>query len=180
MIERFWLQVYRAEADCQAIDLRLTLIPQDRPVSLGGDEAKSYGGITLRFDVWPRRDAVVRTPERTLRHVGQGQVSAEDLSNTALPWADLAARLPGSSQRSGAALLVHPQHPDYPPTWLTRCYGPLCIGWPGTQPKTLPVGEPVTLAYRLWIHRSEVEQPILRRAYDGYLAACAASWESAP
>ena len=177
MIERVWLRVYRAEADSRSIDVQLTLIPTDQPVSLRGAEGKSYGGLTLRFDVWPRRDAVIRTPQLTLRHVGQGLLSEQDLSNTPLAWADLSSQFPGATGRSGAALLVHPQHPDYPPTWLTRCYGPLCIGWPGTESQTLQPGTPVTLNYRIWIHRTEAEHSLLQRVYDGYLAGCAASWE---
>lgn len=180
MVERFWMRVYPAGEDSRAIDLQLTLIPTDQPVSLSGDEGKSYGGMTLRFDVWPRRDAVIRTPDRTIRHVGSGLESAEDLSNTALPWADLASEFAVRTGRSGAALLIHPQHPDYPPTWLTRCYGPLCVGWPGTEPQTLQPGVPVTLRYRLWIHRQEVEHSVLQRVYQCYVASCRANWVSSP
>ena len=180
MVERVWLRVYPAEPDCRTIDLQVTLIPTDQPVSLQGDEGKSYGGVTLRFDVWPRRDAVIRTPELTVKHVGEGLESSEDLSNTPLPWADLSAQFPIAEGRSGAAVLVHPQHPHYPPSWLTRCYGALCVGWPGTVPLTLQPGVPVTLRYRIWIHRHELEQPSLRAAYESYLAACAAAWETSP
>jgi hypothetical protein len=180
MVERFWMRVFPADENSRTVDLQLTLIPTDRPVSLSGDEGKSYGGMTLRFDVWPRRDALVRTPERTIRHVGSGLESAEDLSNTALRWADLASAFEGSAARSGAALLIHPRHPDYPPTWLTRCYGALCVGWPGTAPQTLEPGVAVTLRYRLWIHRQEVEHPVLQRVYEGYVASCNASWSTSP
>lgn len=48
-------------------------------------------------------------------------------------------------------IFVPPSHPAYPPTWLTRHYGPLCIGWPGVKDKTFPPGKPIRLSYRLWI-----------------------------
>jgi hypothetical protein len=178
MTERVWLRVYRADEQSRVLDVQLTLVPTDQPVSLSGAAGKSYGGLTLRFDVWPRRDAVVRTPTQTVRHVGQGLASQQDLSNTPLIWADLASHFPEAATRSGAALLIHPQHPDYPPTWLTRCYGPLCVGWPGIEPQTLQPGVPITLSYRIWIHRTEVERALLDDVYQSYLAACAASWES--
>ena len=50
--------------------------------------------------------------------------SAKDLPDTPLPWADLTCKFAGAKQPSGAAIFIPRDHPDYPPTWLTRHYGP--------------------------------------------------------
>jgi len=34
-------------------------------------------------------------------------------------------------RRRTTCTYIHPSHPDFPPTWLTRHYGCLCVGWPG-------------------------------------------------
>lgn len=141
LIERVWIDVHPAEGDARAIDLALTLIPDGAPVTLDGAEGKSYGGLNIRYA--PGRDVKITTP------LGDGP---DDLLMTRLPWADLSARFDGD-RTSGAAIFIAPDHPDYPPTWLTRHYGVLCVGWPGVTPKTLEPSRPTTLRYRTWIHR---------------------------
>ena len=64
--ERVWLRTYRSEPDCRTIDVSLVIEAGTQGVSLQGREEKSYGGFTFRFDVWPRTDATVRVPGRTL------------------------------------------------------------------------------------------------------------------
>ena len=91
--------------------------------------------------------------------------------NTPLPWADLTTHIPGAPQRSGAALFINPQHPDYPPTWLTRTYGALCVGWPGVKSHEIPAGESVELKYRVWVHASELDPAQLARQYQAYIQA---------
>jgi hypothetical protein len=99
------------------------------------------------------------------------------LKETRLKWADMTARYEDSDDPSGAAIMIHPAHPDYPPTWLTRHYGALCVGWPGVKSQTFEPGQVIRTGYRLWIHRKGVSLDRLQRAYDGYTAAAAARWE---
>jgi hypothetical protein len=113
--------------------------------------------LTLRFA--PRTNTVITTP------LGQG---GTDLSITRLPWADLSARFAGREQPSGAAILVAPDHPDFPPEWLTRHYGVLCLGWPGVKPKTFQPGETVRCRYRVWIHRGAPGVQDVSEAYRAY------------
>jgi hypothetical protein len=157
MKEVLWLVVHPASSDERSIDVTLTWTPLDAPISLSGAEGKSYGGLSLRFA--PRQNTVITVPD------GRAE---EDLLITRLPWADLSAQFEGASAKSGAAVFVHPSHPDYPPEWMTREYGLLAVGWPGVEPKTLPAGEPVTCRYRLWIHRGTPGAATIQKAYDKY------------
>jgi hypothetical protein len=168
MIERVWLRVYEAADDARAIDVELCLVPVDKPVTLCGAEGKSYGGLNLRYA--PRKE------KETLITVPAGKTK-EDLPDTPLAWADLTAKFGGSSEASGAAIFVDPSHPDFPPTWLTRHYGILCVGWPGVKPKTFAPGVPVRLNYRLWIHKDAASPERLQQAFDDYGAALKAAWK---
>jgi hypothetical protein len=159
MIERVWLRVTAAARDERALDLDFTWIPVDRPITLRGAEGKSYGGLTMRFAVQAEKDSTITVP---------GGSGSADLPDTPLPWADLTAKFPGASAPSGAAIFVPLEHPDYPPTWLTRHYGPLCIGWPGVKGQTFPPGKPIHLSYRIWIHRAAVSPQQLKLAYQAY------------
>lgn len=162
MRERVWIRVWRATETSRCVDFDLTFIPEDRPIELWGAEGKSYGGFTMRFKPGPRSETLITVP--------QGKTSG-DLPDTPLAWADFTSKFEGATQRSGAAIFVPPHHPDFPPTWLTRYYGPLCVGWPGVKSKTFPPGEPIRLSYRVWIHRSAVEPEDLAAAYADYEAA---------
>ena len=158
MRETVWVQVHPRSAAGRAIDLELTWTPTDRPVRLLGAEGKSYGGLTLRFG--PRSKTMITVP---------GGRTSGDLVVTNLPWADLSGDLKkGSGDLSGIAVFVNPGHPDYPPTWMTRHYGLLAVGWPGVTPKTLSAGEPVTCRYRIWIHRGTPDAAEIQRAYADY------------
>ena len=93
------------------------------------------------------------------------------------PLSDLApgdvvpAQFEGVPKPSGAAIFVPPTHPDFPPMWLTRHYGVLCLGWPGVQEKTFPAEKPIHCQYRVWVHRGSVSGDQIRTAYEAYSTA---------
>ena len=157
--EQVWFRVHPAAAGRRAIDVELWLKPLE-PVTLSGAEGKSYGGMTLRF----------ASGDDTQITVPSGR-TGDDLYINHQPWTDLTRKWPGRKEPSGAALFVAKDHPDYPPTWLTRHYGVLCLGWPGVTPKTLPAGEPLRLSYRVWIHRGTPDAATLGKEYVDYLAS---------
>jgi hypothetical protein len=155
--ERAWFRAAPSSNGERILDIELIWAPLTEPLTLEGAEGKSYGGLTLRFA--PRTNTVITTP------LGQGK---EDLSITRLPWADLSARFAGNEQASGAAIFVAPDHPDFPPEWLTRHYGVLCLGWPGVKAKTFQPGETIRCLYRVWIHRGAAGVDKVRQAYGTY------------
>ncbi len=149
--------VQPVQGSSRVIDVQLSLTPVGEAVTLAGAEGKSYGGLTLRFA--PRTNTVITT------QLGNGK---DDLPMTRLPWADLTADYAGVPQPSGAAIFVSPTHPDYPPMWLTRHYGVLCLGWPGTEPETLKPDQTVNLRYRVWVHKGAVDAARLKEAYSDF------------
>ncbi len=169
MIERVWITAHKVAAQTRALDIHLTFIPTDEPVTLWGAQGKSYGGLTARFCPPSRKDPA------TVITVQEG-VTKIDLSESPQPWADYTSKLGGHETQSGASIFIARDHPDYPPTWLLRHYGPLCVGWPGVTAKTFEPGVPINLNYRIWIHKSTVATEEVQAAYDGYLAAYGAKW----
>lgn len=170
MTERVWLRAYQAAGESRVLDIELTLIAGDKPVTLWGAAGKSYGGLTARFAPPTRKD-----PATTIT-VREG-VTEVDLSESPQPWADYTSLMNGHKTRSGASVFIAPDHPDYPPTWLLRHYGPLCVGWPGIKPQVLQPGEPVRMNYRIWIHKSAVTAEEIQEAYEGYTTALGVTWE---
>ena len=168
MIERVWLRTFRQADGHRVIDVDLTLIPVDRPITLWGAAEKSYGGLTMRFAAAPRKGKLITAPSGP---------TTDDMPDTPLAWADFTEKLPGVSTPSGAAIFVDPGHPNFPPTWLTRYYGALCVGWPGVHSRTLPPDQPVRLSYRLWIHKVAVDLSQLQAVYDAYGAAEKVAWQ---
>lgn len=171
-----WITVYRAADGSRVVDLDLTWTPLDQPITLQGAEGKSYGGLTFRFaqadgqpDANKRKDTAIT--------VESGKTE-RDLPDTRLKWADITGHAAGAKGRSGCAVFCPTDHPDYPPTWLTRHYGPLCIGWPGVKPKTFPPGQPFRLRYRLWVHRGDASLEALQTQYEGYVALDKVRWEA--
>lgn len=167
--EQVSLQVHPAGDGSRAIDLELNWTPVDQPLTLWGAEGKSYGGFNFRFG--PRTKTVIRVPENSVLPEGvaapAGQVSG-DLVVTKLPWVDFAGDFSGAVGLSGAAIFVDPRHPDFPPTWMARHYGLVSVGWPGVASKTFQANEPITLRYRIWIHRGTPSVAEIQVAYEAY------------
>jgi hypothetical protein len=164
--ERVWILTHSADDQARCIDLEFFWIPGPSAVTLAGAQGKSYGGLTIRYA--PRSDEVITTP------LGTGSA---DLEMTPLPWADYSGRWEGTTRPSGAALFIHPEHPDFPPTWLTRHYGALCVGWPGVEARTFAADQVIHCRYRVWVHRGMSTQEALATAYGAYQAEAKARWE---
>ena len=161
MKEEVRIKIHPATEDGRAIDLDLTFTPTDKPVTLRGAENKSYGGLTVRLLVKPVTKSEIRTAKG---------LTKKDLPETRLDWVDL-VRKPskdGKITGGGAAVFISPNHPDYPPTWLTRHYGPLCVGYPGVEDKTFEPGVPFTLSYRLFVHDKTLDSKKLGELYEAY------------
>jgi len=161
------LTVHPAAKDSRALDFDLTWTALDVPVTLWGAAGKSYGGFNIRFapnndqpDANKRKDTTIIT--------SLGPSKGKDLADTRLEWADITGEVPGAPGRSGVAIFVAKDHPDSPPTWLTRHYGCLCVGWPGVKSQDLEPGKPVRCRYRVWVHRGEADEEALRKAHAEY------------
>lgn len=159
MGEKVQIEVLPATSESRSVNVALTWTPTDRPVTLSGAPGKSYGGFTFRFG--PRSKTFITVPSGRAR---------EDLLMTKLPWADFVGDFNKGGRLSGAAVFVHPSHPDYPPTWMTREYGVLAVGWPGVTPQTIVPGKSVICQYRIWIHRGTPEAAVIQQAYEDYRA----------
>ncbi|MCL2743801.1 MAG: PmoA family protein [Planctomycetaceae bacterium] len=177
MYEVVKVTVHKVKAEgmlkSRAIDIELTWKPTQKPISLRGAEAKSYGGLTVRFKPFVQEKNQKRTDgavhdEINAITVPDG-ITPIDLPEKPLAWADYTSLFGDSKTRSGAAIFVPKTHPDYPPTWLTRYYGALCIGWPGVKDKTFQVGEEIKLNYRIWIHNEPVSLQQLEKVYEKYI-----------
>ena len=187
MSERVKVTVHRVQhigdVPSRSIDFEYLWQPTDKPITLRGSEGKSYGGFTVRFQPFipeterSNRNALARQSDINRIMVPSG-IAEGDLPDTPLAWAgytsafgdqppDGEKQLSGA-QLSGAVIFIPKTHPDFPPSWLTRYYGPLCVGWPGVDGRTFQPGEEIKLRYRMWIHDGAVTVPQIEKAYEMY------------
>ena len=157
--EEVWFRVMPTHVNGRAIDVELIWTPLDEPLTLRGAEEKSYGGLTLRFG--PHK-----TPPSITVPDG---VTTNDLSVTRLAWADFSAIFRGATSPSGVTIFIAPTHPNFPPEWLTRHYGVLCVGWPGVKAQTFQPGESIRCRYRVWVHRGALTPGQLNEAYHNFI-----------
>jgi hypothetical protein len=158
MREEVWIRTYPASAENTVLDVELLWTPLDNAITLWGAPEKSYGGLTFRFG----------SRSKTIITVPRGRTT-NDLVMTNLVWADFSGDLKQPGSFSGAAVFVHPSHPDHPPEWMTRAYGVLAVGWPGVRAQSIKPGERISCRYRVWIHRGVPEATEIQKAYDIYL-----------
>lgn len=145
------------------LDFDFTWTPVGRDISLRGAENKSYGGFTVRF----RPPTATSSQTRITTPEG---IAPNDLPEKPLTWADYTSVFSKkSTQKSGGTVFIPKSHPDYPPTWLARYYGPLCVGWPGVIAQKFKEGETIKLQYRLWIHDGQPSREQIEKIYQQYL-----------
>ncbi|MBL7222972.1 MAG: PmoA family protein [Candidatus Brocadiae bacterium] len=167
MREFVWIIAYAAPGSTRrTVDIELTWTPVGKPIALQGAGGKSYGGLTYRFAQAEGQPSANRRKDTKI--IIDSGLTKKDLPNTRLAWADITGHAAGAKIRSGCAVFVPKDHPDFPPTWLTRHYGPLCVGWPGVKARTFPPGEPFGVRYRLLVHVGDPAVPALKAAYAAY------------
>ncbi len=160
------LNVHPATALARAIDVEIVLRPVGGPLELRGAPAdnKGYGGLCFRGA------PLLRGAEMT---TDRGRIEEDSVGEPFL-WVDLSTKSdPGpDAGRVGVAVFVHPRHPGQPLAWLARnsYAGVLNPSWPGLAGTTLAEGTPVTLRYRIYVHRGDAEAARVGEAYR----ACAA------
>lgn len=151
---------------CRSLDVEIVLIPNEKPISLRGAENKSYGGLTIRFRPTGKNgeDRFILTDEG---------LAKGDMPEKPLRWADFTSRFGAPDKEtgektalSGAAIFLSPNFPDFPPTWLTRYYGPLCVGWPGVVEQKFEPGERIEMRARIWLHEGLVPKETLQKAFE--------------
>lgn len=145
----------------RAIDFYFEYTPL-KPMTLKGAAEKSYGGFTMRFR--PKKASF----SNAARIASSEGIAKEDMPEKPLSWADFSSFFGDGEDFSGAAIFIPKSHPDFPPTWLTRYYGPLCVGWPGVAGKTFPANEPIKLNYRVWIHQNSPSVEQIQSVYENW------------
>lgn len=165
--ERLVARIFDTTDHGRIIDLDLALTGIGEGVRIGGQLAKDkgYSGMTVRF-----ADAVDILLEKQDR-----VVHAATVNHLRAKWIDWTGVFVGPDgdrldHPSGAALMVHPSHPDYPPEWITRYYGPINVAYPGLDMLDLPEGRPLHLRYRLWVHRGRAAEGRVSEQYAAYTA----------
>jgi hypothetical protein len=123
--------------------------------------------MSMRFAVKDAEHSIITTDTGDTKH---------DLLNTALPWADMTYKFGNGDGLSGAAIFVHPEHFDYPPSWLAHHRGFLFVGWPGVKARTFEPDKPFSTSYRVFIHKKPLNRDRLQRNYDNYVEATKAAW----
>jgi hypothetical protein len=90
----------------------------------------------------------------------------KDVTNVPYRWADI------STPERGVAVFVFPDHPGFPLRWLIRnsYAGVLNPSWPGNDATVLEPGHPVSLRYRIYVHRGDAVSGRVQQAYSAYVS----------
>ena len=67
----------------------------------------------------------------------------------------------------GITMIDHPENPRHPTTWWARNRKDFCLLHPSPcyrEPFAVPVGEPLTLQYRIVVHRGHASPDIVEEA----------------
>ncbi len=165
--EQVVCRIFNTTGEGRAIDIDLTLTALDDGVRIGGQlyKDKGYGGLTVRFG--KATDVRIECDRRV--------IAKDTLNHLRARWVDWTGVFAGPDgrplpHRSGAALIVHPTHPDCPPEWITRRYGPINVSYPGLDMLEIPRDRPLRLRYRMWVHRGNARAGNVNEHYHAYAA----------
>ncbi len=136
---------HRQDGDFRAIDFEINLLALAPNVRIGGsDDAKGYGGFSVRL----------RLPQDARFTGVDGAVRPQNLAVKAGPGVDVSAGYGKEGQTSGVTILCHPSTPGFPQPWVLRQSRSMQNPqFPGREPTPLSAEKPLTLRYRLIVHR---------------------------
>ena len=153
------LHIHPVIDEGRAIDLNLRIEAVGRPLTLQGtpDQNKGYGGFSLRGAPMFKGQPV---------STDRGEFKGEP-NNVTLRWADL------STEEMGVAIFVSPDHPDFPTSWILRnsYAGFLNVSWPGLEPVVLQPNQPISLSYRMYVHRGDETAGRVAQAFKRFITA---------
>ncbi len=151
------LRVHRADGKLRLIDCELRLSASTDPVTIGVS-ATGYSGFGIRFA--EGADKQIRVPS--------GLIS-KDEDRKPHQWADYSSRFSGQPGRDGIAILDNSRNPNSPPGWTLRFYGYINPAFTSAASDyTIEPGSPLTLRYRVVVHRGDLTAAELQRLYDDY------------
>jgi hypothetical protein len=136
------IRAYRATARGRFIDLAFQFVALKPGVTVARRGTDKYGGLNIRM----------ATPQDQEISVFTDVAGAKPRR----AWADLSGIFAGKRTASGLAVIQHADNPDYPGDWVQYPELSWCqptFPAPGSR-HPLPLGKPVVLRYRLWIHNS--------------------------
>jgi len=132
------------------VDFEIKLWALMPKVRIGGSEdEKGYGGFSPRI-VLPR----------DLRITGRaGEVEPRTEAVEAGPWMDFSGTFGKKGSLAGLAILCHPSLPQFPQNWILRRRGSMQNPvYPGREAVPLSQENPLSLCYRLILHRGDAEE----------------------
>lgn len=143
------IRVHRTTNDVRKIDFEIRLQALEHGLRIGGaDNEKGYGGFSLR----------VRLPEDVRFTGSDGDVAPRRVPVETGPWLDISGHLGESAQPNGIVVLGHPSNPKHPHPWILRRKGSMQnAAYPGREPVALSNQHPLSLRYRLVLHRGAVD-----------------------
>jgi hypothetical protein len=146
------------------VDLRTELAPHERDVTLDllrgepGGGGLFYSGVAIRYN-----DAM--SPGEFLDADGRSDV--DEIFGSTSRWCGCSGRHSEDGQVYGITVIDHPQNPRHPTTWWLRNRKDFCLVQPSPsyhEPFELSSGEPLTLQYRIVVHRGPVSPDVIEEA----------------
>lgn len=143
------IRVWQVDESCRRIDFEIRLLALLPDVRIGGsDDTKGYGGFSPRLRIPPDVQFLAE----------YGVVEPQRQSVDPSPWMSITTEADSHSRPTGITILTHPTTPGFPQRWiLRRARSMQNAVYPGRTPVPLSPKVPLTLRYRVIIHRGEVD-----------------------
>ncbi len=141
--ETVTIRLHPVQDDARRIDFDLEILALEEGFRIGGsNDVKGYGGFSTRI-VLP---ADIRMSDPN------GPVAPQNTAVPAGDWMNFSGTFGATA--SEFAILVHPSHPGRPRQWILRSAGSAQnVAYPGRIPIPISTTKPLTLRYRLVLHK---------------------------
>ncbi len=148
------IRLHKTSNDIRLIDFEITISALVQGLRIGGsDDVKGYGGFSTRI---PLPNDLEMTDK-------DGEVKPATVAVDAGEWMNFSGTFAG--EKSNIAVLIHPSHPGAPHKWILRKKGSCQnVAYPGREPVSIPTDKPLTLKYRVVIHKDAD----LNKLYEEY------------
>ena len=146
------------------LDLETTLDPQGQDLTLDlnrgepGAMGLFYSGLMFRVNDAMSAGSLLDA---------EGRTDVEEIFGNDARWCGYWGRHAEDGKTYGVTIIDHPDNPRYPTTWFARARPNFSVLHPSPcyhEPLAVPLGQPLTLRYRLLLHQGPTDPDAVRQA----------------
>lgn len=147
--ENTTITIHPETENYRKLDIEIHLLALEENLEIGGSEdEKGYSGFSVRMKL--PADVQFSGPE--------GEITPKVTAVESAGFVNISGSICKNDKKGGIVIVDHPGNPGYPQPWILRAKNSMQNpAWPGREPVTVSITDPLVLRYSLIIYSGKLK-----------------------